>query len=264
MANTHLCVSREKTLQSFLAANNSGWPVSVEICKKGNQRAMPNRLEEMTHTGLIGSSTLVLVPTAMELGRIDAFGGFPNDLASCAVCGFGVVAAAARTAQILAEIRPARVLLIGIAGTFEPDTVAVGSALEFSSVAIEGIGVGEGERLMPTAQLGFPQWPGEKPIFDRLELSAPDSIDAELLTVCAAAIDVSHAASRKQRFAAAKAEDMEGFAVALACALYACPLRIIRGISNVVGDRESKRWRISEALAAARNMALTIIHSDSE
>ena len=49
---------------------------------------------------------------------------------------------------------------------------------------------------------------------------------------------------------------MEGFAVALACALARVPCAIVRGISNVAGDREAGRWRIPAALAAARALAL--------
>jgi nucleoside phosphorylase len=48
---------------------------------------------------------------------------------------------------------------------------------------------------------------------------------------------------------------MEGFAVALACALFRVPLGIVRGLSNVVGDRDPARWRIPAALAAARELA---------
>jgi hypothetical protein len=34
------------------------------------------------------------------------------------------------------------------------------------------------------------------------------------------------------------------------------PLAIVRGLSNVVGDRDPKRWRIQGALEAARAVAL--------
>jgi futalosine hydrolase len=55
---------------------------------------------------------------------------------------------------------------------------------------------------------------------------------------------------------AAVAEDMEGFAVALACRLAGVPLTIIRGISNTAGDRDHARWRVPEALAAAAALSL--------
>ena len=48
---------------------------------------------------------------------------------------------------------------------------------------------------------------------------------------------------------------MEGYAVALACRLDNLPLVIVRGVSNVVGDRLSANWQIREAMAAARLVA---------
>jgi futalosine hydrolase len=52
---------------------------------------------------------------------------------------------------------------------------------------------------------------------------------------------------------------MEGFAVAFDCALAGVPISIVRGASNVVGDREPGRWRIPAALLAARERALEIL-----
>lgn len=47
------------------------------------------------------------------------------------------------------------------------------------------------------------------------------------------------------------AEDMEGFGVAIACRLWDTPLSIIRGLSNVVGDRRHTEWQVEAALRAA-------------
>jgi futalosine hydrolase len=52
---------------------------------------------------------------------------------------------------------------------------------------------------------------------------------------------------------------MEGYAVALACALAGVPVSIVRGASNVVGDRDPARWRIPSALSAARERALRML-----
>ena len=69
---------------------------------------------------------------------------------------------------------------------------------------------------------------------------------------------------RRERFPDAVAEDMEGFAVAVACTLAGVPLRVVRGISNLVGDRDPKHWRIPAALAAARLAALELLEADAE
>lgn len=211
----------------------------------------------------LGSPTLVLVPTDLERRRLADLGGFPPGLALEFTGGFGAVAAAARSMQILAELRPARVLLVGIAGSFDVERHPVGSALEFGAVAVDGIGAGEGPRARGPSALGFPQWPGSpdgrvRAIEERLTLCAPPGAPL-LVTTCAASDGPEHAALRRARFPGAVAEDMEGFAVAFACALAGVPLRIVRGLSNAVGLRDPRAWRIPAALEAARATALAIL-----
>ncbi len=219
-----------------------------------------------------GSPTLILVPTAVEERRIEDHGGFDAGLGVVALCGFGPIAAAARTAELLATWRPGRVVLVGIAGTFDPEILPIGRALAFDAVAVEGIGAGEGRDLAGPAALGFPQWPGNggaEAIHDRIVLSPSRAHDPErlrdpertalLLSTCAASASPAQAALRRERFTEALAEDMEGFSVALACALAGVPCQIVRGFSNVVGVRKPAYWRIPAALAAARLCALEVL-----
>jgi len=49
----------------------------------------------------------------------------------------------------------------------------------------------------------------------------------------------------------------------LACRLEHVPLVIVRGISNVVGDRLSKNWQIPQALSAAWSLAEEVIECAS-
>jgi futalosine hydrolase len=219
----------------------------------------------------LGSPTLVLVPTAIELEHLRALGGF--DSGSCIVrtCGFGPIAAAAVAAHALCELRPARVLLVGIAGTYDAARLAIGEAAEFDEVLIDGIGAGEGSRRLGARELGFPQWPATKSddaIFDRISLSprsrAGSRAESKLLvSVCAISDAPEMAARRRDLFANASAEDMEGFGVALACRIAHVPLCIVRGISNAAGDRDTARWSVRAALASARELALAILRDEN-
>ncbi len=184
--------------------------------------------------------TLLLVPTELELAELESLGGFA---ARVELCGFGPVAAAARTAQLVAQHSPAEVLLLGIAGSFEPVRLPIGSVSSFREVAIDGIGA------------GFPQWAG---VHDRIALAplTRGVLDPLLLTACTASASPAQAKQRRERFPGVLAEDMEGFGVALACSLAGVPCTIVRGISNAVGERDKSRWRIPEALAAARRIVL--------
>jgi futalosine hydrolase len=195
----------------------------------------------------------------LELARIRDLGGF-GPVTLVEPCGFGPIAAAARSAELLARLSPARVILVGIAGAFAVLRDPLGSALEFGAVAVTGIGAGAGKDHLPPAALGFPQWPASArhpAVFDRLELASRGG--PLLLTCCAASASEEEAQERTRRFPDARAEDMEGFAVALACSAAGVPLTIVRGISNAVGDRKSERWTIPLALASARELTLEVL-----
>ncbi len=197
---------------------------------------------------------LILVPTAFEQRQLVELGGFPEALGRCELSGFGPVSAAARTAQLLAELRPRRVLLLGLAGSLVGERAPLASAQSFLSVRLDGVGVGAGVSFLPPSRLGFPQWDGAQPIAETLPLSR--SGQGELLTVCGASADPGEASARRARYPDASAEDMEGFGVALACHLFGVPLAVVRGISNAAGERERGTWCVRAALAAARVLAL--------
>jgi len=211
------------------------------------------------------NQTLLLFPTDLEYQRFQDQGGLGNAKATEAICGFGPAAAGARASQLIARHTPDRVLLVGIAGTYDEVSNPVGSALAFTSVAIDGIGAGRGASFKGPPALGYPQWPGSEettpmPVEDRIDLESPAGTPpALLLTTCAASDSPEHAAERTARHPDAVAEDMEGFAVAMACVLNQVPFAIVRGISNLVGDREPGHWRIPGALAAARRVALEVL-----
>ncbi len=217
------------------------------------------------------SPELLLLPTERE--RALFLAEWPRGLALVEACGFGPVASAARSAELLARLRPRRVCLVGIAGTFDPRSAPVGSARVFDSVVQDGIGVGRGASFRGPSALGLPQWPGSEScaaIHDTLVLARPHVPGALadplglLLTVPSASATEIEAAERRERFPRAIVEDMEGFAVALASALRGVPLVIVRGISNRVGDRRANEWRIPEAMAAARELARAVLSAPWE
>ena len=211
---------------------------------------------------------LLLVPTELERGFIA-----PVMAAACSavipveLCGFGSVVAAARAAQLIAEHRPERVLLVGIAGSYA-DRLAIGQAYAFERVACHGIGVGSGDAFMPAAGIGWSQWPGDAAaaIGDTLpcasgRLPAADAPARAglLLSACAASSGDDDVRSRLRLHPDAAAEDMEGFAVAAACRLAGMPLDIVRGISNTAGDRDLSRWQIEAACREAAALAATLL-----
>jgi futalosine hydrolase len=208
--------------------------------------------------------TLVIVPTEPERRLLTpALAAGLGSSVPMELCGFGPVAAAARTAALIAAQAPSRVLLVGIAGRLDA-RLDIGAAYRFDRVACYGVGAGSGDGFVPAEALGWRQWPGDPPdpaaaVGDMIELPAHvGGVPAHglLLTACTASATAEDVLRRMKLFPAAVAEDMEGFAVALACRLAGVPLTIIRGISNTAGDRDHARWRVPEALAAAAALSL--------
>jgi futalosine hydrolase len=54
---------------------------------------------------------------------------------------------------------------------------------------------------------------------------------------------------------------MEGAAAAHICALYKVPFLEIRGISNLVTDRDRGSWQVERAVSVAGRAALAVLES---
>ena len=195
----------------------------------------------------------------MEFGLISDRMKIASDQWNITTCGWGVMAAAIETARHVARETPGRVVLAGLAGTFEPETCPIGTASQFGAVAIDGIGVGQGSNFQSAADL---QW-GKQTACD------PGIVDLGsgnhrqhgsqlLLTVCAASQNREEANHRRLTYPDAVAEDMEGYSVAMVCRRECVPLQIIRGFCNLVGDRNQANWQIESAIDAVVDMLCSI------
>lgn len=212
----------------------------------------------MSHT-----RCLLLSPTQFELrALVSHLSERELDTVFLEVCGFGPVAAAARTSLLIAKYKPEMVLLAGIAGSLDPRCV-VGKAYGFFRVRSYGIGVGDGSQFQSAGQVGWNQLEGEGDLkFDGVgdaisKSNESPSFDCqfetsgELLSVCAASASEAEVRVKKGFCPDAAAEDMEGFAVAAACVMNNVPWFIVRGISNLAGDRLKGNWQTDGALLKA-------------
>ena len=218
---------------------------------------------------------LVLVPTEFELRKLQPL--IADSVAEAngiiMTCGFGPIVAGVKTAQLLAKVTPTKVVLAGISGAIGP-RFSIGTAASFSQVACYGIGAGSGSGFQTASELGWTRWneaTATQGSQDILELrsdpasfqlwrsdSIADSGDAFensidkplLLTVCAASANSTDVEDRLKKFPQAAAEDMEAYAVAVACRMANVPLTVIRGISNIAGDRNKAHWDVDAALKA--------------
>ncbi len=189
--------------------------------------------------------TLCLVPSAIEHRLAMTLHLAADDRLE--ICGVGVIASAARTMQLLQIHRPERVLLFGIAGGYG-EHCEIGSVIQFGRVSIWGVGAGDDQEFITLAQMGLQSLPDDVAKFgDTIVIDS--TIDSHLLTVCSAARSSTQVACRAKSFPQVASEDMEGYAVAVACCLASVPLTIIRGISNLAGDRDPAGWKIDASMS---------------
>ena len=202
--------------------------------------------------------TLILVPTALEQQHVATHPIFHAD-ATTELCGFGPVAAAARASHLITKHSPDRVILTGIAGSFDTTALPPGTAAIFPATVMYGVGKGVAPQFMSAAAMGFPHWLDDAPPsngsdgrVDILTTAPPlPPTSGPMLTCCSVSATPRDAQRRRTQYPTAVAEDMEAFAVALACRLTQRPLVIVKGVSNPVGDRAFERWKVREAMEAA-------------
>lgn len=193
-------------------------------------------------------SLLVLVPSQKELRGLAEH--LPAGL-RVRTCGVGVVAAALGAARELAAARPQACLLVGLAGTRDEGRAPLGAVLEGTAVVNEAVGAGSGREFVSLSALSLA---GEDAAGERIALAPRRAgrvvaLAGDIGTVAVASANIEQAAAWRARHPEVLVEEMEGWAVAIACAEASVPLTVLRAVSNVAGVRDPRRWIWGPALA---------------
>jgi len=190
------------------------------------------------------------------------------------VSGIGKVNASHAATRLILEHKPGLVMNIGVGGAYASAGLAIGdiAIAEKEIYGDEGVMLGDGLHDVtcigiPLLQKGRKKYFNEFPLDRKLMRKAVTSIDTDgaafafrsgpFVTVSACTGTARRAQEIEERFHAV-CENMEGAAIAHVCARYGIPLVEMRGISNLVRDRDLSGWNISLAAencqAAARNL----------
>ncbi|HBG05862.1 MAG: futalosine hydrolase [Geobacteraceae bacterium GWC2_58_44] len=183
-----------------------------------------------------------------------------------AVTGLGKVNAACATTLLLERFRPEFAINTGCGGAFAGCGLGVGglAIAESESFADEGVQTPEGWKGLDLIGIPVFQGRGER-IFNRVPLSGELAAGAlacarehgfaggmgPFLTVSTCSGTASQGEELLRRFPGI-CENMEGAAVAQVALIYGVPLLEVRGISNMVEDRDPARWDIRRAVAEAQ------------
>ena len=210
---------------------------------------------------------LILTATPLEAARLRSS---PFDVV---VTGIGAVNTAhALTTRLVTGLRPSLVIQVGIAGAYVPGGVPVGAVVLATSETYGDLGVLTPQGWRPVDEIGIPlvESAGDTPArFNTFPLDA--ALVARAAAACGSLIAATGPFLTVSTVTGVRArgdelhgrfgtlcESMEGAAAAHVCALHGVPFLEVRGISNLVEDRNRAAWKIADAADAAQTAALRI------
>jgi len=214
------------------------------------------------------SNVLVVAATPLESQLLQS-----TDLI---VTGIGAVNTASALAHRFATgPKPSAVIQTGIAGAFVQANVGVGSVLLADTEIYGDLGVLTPAGWRPLEEIGIPliaasatrearfnYFPLDAALVRRAGEAAGPMVarTGKFLTVSEVTGVRSKADELYERFGAL-CESMEGAAAAHVCALHDVPFLEVRGVSNLVEDRDRAKWRIAEAAEAAQRVVMKLIEA---
>jgi futalosine hydrolase len=187
--------------------------------------------------------------------------------------GPGMANAAAACAAAIERYRPTRIFNVGICGVYAEDSKLLGKAGIGAHAIFADTGAAGDTDFQSLQEISLPlARPAGKDIHNTIRLNcdgAPhDSLRADFLTVAAISGSPDMARKLSSRFTPPAGtllcEDMESAAVGLVALRAGIPCTVVRGISNVCGQRDHAHWKIREAAWAAQELLLNILNCNEK
>lgn len=203
---------------------------------------------------------LTLLLSEYSARREEDIGGYPQFVATAGaqrlrfgVIGIGIASASLALGVFLSVEKPDAIILVGSAGALPGSGLVVGDAVVADSEILAELGVVRGPGIGDIRSLDKVNM-AQEIYFDRalgdglLTAAARAGHVArdKVLTVVGVSARQDQAEARAKRFRAV-AENMEGYAVALAGRSLGIKAAEVRGISNRAGDRDKANWNLQMA-----------------
>ncbi len=177
------------------------------------------------------------------------------------ITGVGILNTAYQLTTYLNRKKPDLIIMVGIAGTFNPK-LALGKVVAVKNDIVADLGVMEKKTWIDGFDLKLidrnkaPYSKGKllntnKVLLERTRLPLVNAVTVNQITTSKATIEIY-----KNRYKPA-IESMEGAALHFIALNENIPFIQIRGVSNYIGERNKKNWKIKEAV---HNSNLVIIH----
>lgn len=170
--------------------------------------------------------------------------------------GVGPVNAAHGTTREILQQRPDAIVSCGIGGAYPGSGLNIGDVVCASDEVYGDLGAQSPSGFLDMKALGFPVVGGDRPLFNEMPLQVfPVDRRERFVTVstCTGTLVVAEEIERRTNGAV---ESMEGAAIVHVAHLYGVPVGEVRGISNIVTNRDKSSWRIKEASDAAQSAVI--------
>jgi futalosine hydrolase len=175
--------------------------------------------------------------------------------------GVGAVNAAHAVTLFLANTGARAIVICGVGGAYPTSGLQVGDVACAASECYGDLGATSPAGFLDMKALGFPVVEAQTPLFNDIPMQV-FPLDRRVPFVTVSSCTGTDGAAREiERRTAGAVESMEGAAVAHVAHLHGVPVGEVRGISNIVTDRDTTTWQLKEAAIAAQEAVLSwILH----
>lgn len=175
--------------------------------------------------------------------------------------GVGPVNAAHAATVAVLQQRPDAIVVCGIGGAYPSAGLELGDVVCAADEVYGDLGAQSPAGFLDMRALGFPVIDSAPPLFNELPMQlfpVPRRVRFVTVSTCTG-IDAT--AVEIERRTGGVVENMEGAAIAHVAHLHDLPIGEVRGISNIVTNRDVKTWRAREAADAAQQAVMEWIDS---
>lgn len=200
---------------------------------------------------------LVCVATEIEGALLQRFAAGTAGRVTLVRTGVGPVNAAHAVTLEIVRDRPDAIVVCGIAGAYPSSGLGVGDVVCASTERYGDLGAASPAGFLDMKMLAFPTVDGSPPLYDIFPMQLfPVATRVPFVTMSTCTGTASMAGAVEVRTGGA-VENMEGAAVAHVAHLHSVAVGEVRGISNLVTDRDPRAWRIPAAATAAQEALIS-------
>jgi futalosine hydrolase len=174
------------------------------------------------------------------------------------VTGVGPVNAAHAVTMAVVQEPPRAIVVCGVGGAYPASGLRIGDVVCAEMECYGDLGAASPEGFLDMKALGFPLVASPKLYNDLPMQLFPTGRRVKFVTVSTCTGTAAAAKAIEARTGGA-VENMEGAAVAHIAHLHRIPVGEVRGISNIVTDRDTTKWKLKDAAMAAQEATLAWI-----